>query len=76
MPKGKNKKVAGLMINELGGKIMKEFEGLRAKTYSCLKGNNNEDKVAKGTKSVSQKENSNFKIIKTINVDSPKEDQK
>ena len=29
---------------------MKEFVGLRAKTYSYLKDNNSEDKKAKGTK--------------------------
>ena len=29
---------------------MKEFVGLRAKTYSYLKSNNDEDKKAKGTK--------------------------
>ena len=29
---------------------MKEFVGLRAKTYTFLKGNNDEDKKAKGTK--------------------------
>ena len=29
---------------------MKEFVGLRAKTYSCLKDNNDEDKKAKATK--------------------------
>ena len=29
---------------------MKKFVGLRAKTYSYLKDNNNEDKKAKGTK--------------------------
>ena len=32
---------------------MKEFVGLKAKTYSYSKENNNEDKKAKGTKSVS-----------------------
>ena len=50
LSKGKNKKVIGLMKDELGGQIMKEFFGLRAKTYSCLKENNDENKKAKGTK--------------------------
>ena len=38
------------MNHELGGQIMKEFVGLRAKTYSYLKDNNDEDKKAKSTK--------------------------
>ena len=46
-------KLIELMKDELGGQIMKEFVGLRTKTYSYLKDNNNEDKKAKGTKSVS-----------------------
>ena len=50
LPKGKNKKVIGLMKDELCGQIMKEFAGLRTKTYSYLKDNNNEDKKAKCTK--------------------------
>ena len=33
---GKHMKVIGLMKDELRGRQMKEFVGLRAKTYSCL----------------------------------------
>ena len=32
----KSKKVIGLMIDELGGKILAMFPALRPKTYSCL----------------------------------------
>ena len=53
LPKGKSKKVIGIMKDELGGQIMKEFVGLRAKTYSFLKDNNDADKKAEGKKSVS-----------------------
>ena len=38
---------------ELGGKIMKEFWALRAKTYSFLMDDDSEVKKAKGTKNVS-----------------------
>ena len=47
---GKNKKVIGLMKDELGGKIITEFVTLRPKTYSFLTDDGKEDKKAKGTK--------------------------
>ena len=50
LPKGKNKNVIGLMRDELGGKIMTKFVGLRAKTYSYLIDQSSEDKKSKGTK--------------------------
>ena len=45
LPIGKNKKIIGLMKDELGGII-----ALRPKTYSCLTDNDKIDKKAKGTK--------------------------
>ena len=47
---GKNKKVIGLMKDELGRKIITEFVTLRPKTYSYLTDGCKEDKKAKGTK--------------------------
>ena len=46
---GVNKKVIGKFKDELGGKIMKEFCALRAKTYEYLLDDDNEIKKAKGT---------------------------
>ena len=50
LPMGKNKKVIGLMNDELGGKIITEFVTLRPKTYYFLTDDGKEDKKAKGTK--------------------------
>ena len=49
LPVGKNKKVIGLMKDELGGEIMKEFVSLRPKMYSYKVGNS-EPKKCKGIK--------------------------
>ena len=49
LPVGKNKKVIGLMKDELGGEIMREFVSLRPKMYSYKVGNS-EPKKCKGIK--------------------------
>ena len=67
LPKGKNKKVIGLMEDELGRKIKTKVVGLKVKTYTYLKDDGNENKnEKKAQKSVSYKEISNLKIIKTV----------
>ena len=50
LPTGKNKKVIGLMKDELGVRVITEFVALRPKTYSYLTDDCKEDKKAKGTK--------------------------
>ena len=50
LPVGKNKEVIGLFKDELGGNIMIEFIGLKAKTYAHLMDDDNEHKKPKGTK--------------------------
>ena len=47
---GKNKKVIGLMKDELGGKIITKVCALRPKTYSYLMDDGGSDKKAKGAK--------------------------
>ena len=50
LPIGKNKKVIGLFKDELGGKIMIKFVGLRAKAWVYLMDDDTEHKISKGTK--------------------------
>ena len=50
LPIGRYEKVIGLIKDELGGKIMTEFAAPRAKAYSYLMDDGNNDKKAKGTK--------------------------
>ena len=49
----KEKKVIGLMKDELDGKIIKKFVRLRAKTYSYLIDDGIEEKMQKAQNSVS-----------------------
>ena len=53
LSKGKEKIVIGPMKDELGEQIMKEFVGLRGKTYSYLKDSSDKDKKAKDTRKAS-----------------------
>ena len=57
LPKGKSKKVIGLVKDELNGKMMKEFATL---AYSYLTDKNNEDKRVKGTKKCAVKRKFKF----------------
>ena len=65
LPKGKSKNVIGLMKDELGGKNMTKFVGLRARTYSYLIDEGSEDKKPKSTEKCVIKRKLNLKIIKT-----------
>ena len=60
MPKGKNEKVTGLIKDELGGKVMANFIGLRVNTYSYLIDGSSVNKKTKDTNKCL------IKIIKTV----------
>ena len=59
LPVEKNKKVIGLMKDELDGEIMKEFVSLRPKMYSYRVGNS-EPKKCKGIKNCIVKKTISF----------------
>ena len=50
IPTGINKKVLGMMKDEAGGKIIKEFVSLRSKLYSFIMDDGEETKKCKGIK--------------------------
>ena len=64
LPVGLNKKVIGLMKDELGGKIMTEFVALRPKLYYKKLGGS-EDKKCKGIKKWVVKKTLTFEDYKT-----------
>ena len=53
------------MKDEWGGKIMTKFLGIRAKTYSYLIDDSNEDEKAKDTKKCVIKRKPNFENYKS-----------
>ena len=65
LPIGLNKKVIGLMKDELGGKIMTEFVALRPKLHSYEKLDRVEDKKCKGIKKSVVKKTLTFEDYKT-----------
>ena len=64
LPVGLNKKVIGLMKDELGGEIMREFVSLRPKMYSYKVGNS-KPKKCKGIKKCVVKKTISFNDYKT-----------
>ena len=73
LPRGENRKVIGIMKDELRVQIMKEFVGLRAKTYRYLKDSHDKGIKAKGIKRCVMKKTQISKLQKLISL---KEDQK
>ena len=69
LPIGKNRKVIGLMKDELGGKIMTEFVALRPKLYAYRKLDGAEDKKCKGIKKCVVKKTLDFDDYKKCPFD-------
>ena len=72
LPIGVNKKVLGLMKDELGGGIITEFVALRPKAYSYKTEDNVELKKAKGTKKCIINKMLNFNDYKNCLFDNKK----
>ena len=64
----KNKKESDFFKDELGRKIMKEFAGLRAKTWAYLLDDNSEKNKAKGTKQCVIKRILMLKFLKIVGL--------
>ena len=62
LPIGVNKKVTGLMKDELGGAIITEFVALRPEAYSYITNDFTELKKAKGTKKCVVKKMLRFRL--------------
>ena len=65
IPTGINKKVLGMFKDEAKGKIIKEFVGLRAKLYSYIMEEGEENKKCKGVKKQVVEENITHEDYKT-----------
>ena len=64
--KEKDRKVIGLIKEDIDEKVMKEIAVLRAKGCSYLTDNNEEAKKAERPKHVSQKEQLNLKVMNIV----------
>ena len=82
LPKGKNKKVIGLIKNELGEKVITKFVGLKSKNYSYLIDDGSKEKKSKRHKKPPENYNTcleetqldnkiNYLEKNKIDVDSP-----
>ena len=71
LPMGMNKKVIGLVKDELGGKTMTEFATLRPKLYSFRKLNGAEDKKCKGIKKCVVKKTLSLMITRIVFLTQP-----